>query len=191
LLGTQVGNVIFASSGYEAKNYGKWIQRCAKDVSSRQAGRFLFGILSDLWRWHQDEAAYLQDNRTKSGNKVTVLPGFLKNWSLSKDVVDAKSVRPWTEFKLILQKWHKKLTKVAQFRLTVDALLKTTYQCLVECIQSAEFMHVYNAVIVLMEILPVFPMMAVLEPSGTAIAEAIAGVLKVVQRDDLKVACRA
>jgi THO complex subunit 2 len=52
-------------------------------------------------------------------------------------------------------------------------------------------MHVYNAIIVLMEILPVFPMAAVLDTSGNAIADAVAEVLKKVQRDDLKVACRA
>jgi hypothetical protein len=40
-----------------------------------------------------------------------MLPGFQRRWS--KDgVVEAKDVWPWPEFKKLLQKWHKKLTKV-------------------------------------------------------------------------------
>jgi len=39
-------------------------------------------------------------------------------------------------------------------------------QAFVECIQTGEFMHVYNAIIVLKEILPFFPLSAVAQETG-------------------------
>jgi THO complex subunit 2 len=74
-------------------------------------GRFLLGILTDLYKWFSDEALYEQDNRTKVGGKVHYLPGFQQSWS-SKFLVEKTSLLAWHNFQQVLRKWHRKLFKV-------------------------------------------------------------------------------
>ncbi|KAL4082005.1 transcription factor/nuclear export subunit protein 2-domain-containing protein [Scleroderma yunnanense] len=158
LLGDHVKTVIFSCSEYEAKNYG----------------RFLLGILADLWKWAQDEQLFHQDNRMKIGGKTVLLPGFQPRWT-NKDHGD---IRPddllnWAGFKQILRKWHRKLGR-----------------SLCSCIETGEFMHVYNSIIVLKEILPVFPMAAVGE-YGPVIDSMIEKLVENEERGDLKILGRA
>ena len=75
-------------------------------------GRFLLGILMDLYKWFSDEALYEQDNRTKIGGKVHYLPGFQQSWS-TKFPVDKTSLLAWHNFQQVLRKWHRKLFKVS------------------------------------------------------------------------------
>jgi len=63
-------------------------------------------------------------------------------------------------------------------------------QAFIECIQTEEYMHVYNAIIVLKEILPVFPLVVV-QPCGTDIDKAIDQLLEREQRGDLKILGKA
>lgn len=73
-------------------------------------GRFLLGILTDLYKWHQDEQLFLNDNRTK-GAKVSYLPGFMLRFS-NRGTVAADDVIKWPEFRGVCKKWHRKLLKV-------------------------------------------------------------------------------
>lgn len=52
-------------------------------------------------------------------------------------------------------------------------------------------MHVYNAIIVLKEILPVFPVAKIIELAGTALDGAINRLLEKEERGDLKILARA
>ncbi|KAG1756059.1 transcription factor/nuclear export subunit protein 2-domain-containing protein [Suillus lakei] len=158
LLGDHVKAVVFSCSEYEAKNYG----------------RFLLGILTDLWKWAQDEQLFLMENRTKVGGKTVLLPGFQHRWS-SKDhgSIVSDDLLSWTGFKQILRKWHRKLGR-----------------SLLSCIETTEFMHVYNAIIVLKEILPVFPLAAVGD-AGPAIDTVMEKFLEKEERGDLKILGRA
>lgn len=61
---------------------------------------------------------------------------------------------------------------------------------ILDCIETGEFMHVYNAIIVLKEILPVFPLARVL-PIGGALDTAINRLLETEDRGDLKILTRA
>ncbi|KAG6882988.1 hypothetical protein C0995_013326 [Termitomyces sp. Mi166 len=58
LLGDHVKVVLFSCSEYEAHNYG----------------RFLLGILADMFNWYSDEVAYMVDNHTKVGGKTVYNP---------------------------------------------------------------------------------------------------------------------
>ncbi|THH02395.1 hypothetical protein EW026_g445 [Hermanssonia centrifuga] len=136
-------------------------------------GRFLLGVLTDLWKWHQDEALFMQDNRVKSGGKVTYLPGFLWRFS-NKPAVAIGDIISWDQFRTVFKKWHRKIVK-----------------CFVECIETGEFMHVYNTIIVLKEILPVFPLAAVNETSGATLDAAIDRFVEKEERGDLKILGRA
>ncbi|KAI0082601.1 hypothetical protein K474DRAFT_1655406 [Panus rudis PR-1116 ss-1] len=157
VLSDHIKVVVFSCSEYEARNYG----------------RFLLGILTDLWKWFQDEQLYLQDNRTKSGGKYTYLPGFVFKWP-PRPVISLEDLMTWSDFKRLIKKWHMKLGK-----------------CLLDCIETGEFMHVYNAIIVLKEILPVFPVAAVTEYMGSKLDIAMQRFLEKEERGDLKILGRA
>jgi hypothetical protein len=81
-------------------------------TSRYSAGRFLLGILTDLYKWFSDEALYEQDNRSKIGGKVSYLPGFQQSWS-TKFPVEKTSLLAWHNFQQVLRKWHRKLFKVS------------------------------------------------------------------------------
>ncbi|TBU49613.1 transcription factor/nuclear export subunit protein 2-domain-containing protein [Dichomitus squalens] len=157
ILGEHIKVVIFSCSEYEARNYG----------------RFLLGVLTDIQKWSQDEQLFTQENRTKSGGAVTLLPGLQRRWT-SKSVIAQEDLIKWSDFKTVVKKWHRKLCK-----------------CLTESIESGEFMHVYNTIIVLKEILPVFPIASISEFSGLNISRAIEKFLEKEERGDLKILGRA
>jgi THO complex subunit 2 len=79
-------------------------------------GRFLVGILKDLWKWHQDEELYKQENRAKSGGKTVTLPGMQMKWS-NKTTIAPEDIISWPSLKQVMKKWHRKLGKVIVFNL--------------------------------------------------------------------------
>lgn len=68
--------------------------------------------------------------------------------------------------------------------------LKSYGQSFIECIQTEEYMHVYNAIIVLKEILPIFPSAAVADV-GPSINAAVDSLLEKEARGDLKILGKA
>lgn len=64
-------------------------------------------------------------------------------------------------------------------------------QAFVECIQTREFMRVYNAIIVLKEILPFFPLSAVAQETGAQLDKTMDQFLEKEERGDLKILGRA
>ncbi|KAF7978302.1 hypothetical protein HWV62_899 [Athelia sp. TMB] len=156
LLGDHVKVVVFSCSEYEARNYG----------------RFLLNILKDLWAWQQSEELYLQDNRAKGTKKAVFHPGMQKKWSMKPNLTQ-EDILSWTEFKIVLKKWQRKLGK-----------------CLLDCIRAGDFMHVYNAIIVLKEILPVFPLAECTEV-GPVLDQVMQTFLEKEERGDLKILGRA
>ncbi|CAA7260264.1 unnamed protein product [Cyclocybe aegerita] len=142
------------------------------EYEARNYGRFLLGVLRDLLTWHLDEAAFIQDNRAKVAGKTVILPGFLQKWS-SKAVPTAANILKWSEFQQIVRKWHRKIAK-----------------CFIDCIQTGEFMHVYNAIVVLKEILEVFPLASVNE-AGPSLNAAIDRLIETEERGDLKILARS
>ncbi|KAF9045967.1 hypothetical protein BDZ89DRAFT_1155277 [Hymenopellis radicata] len=131
------------------------------EFEARNYGRFLRGLLADLNKWHCDENAYEQDNRARVGEKVVHHPGF-QNKSGTEHL-------PWTDFHKVHRKWHQRL--VGAFT---------------SCLETGEFMHVYNTLKVLGELLPVFPLAAVASHSGTKLSEALTAFLARETRQDLK-----
>ncbi|KAK7060210.1 THO2 plays a role in transcriptional elongation [Paramarasmius palmivorus] len=155
LLGDPVKVILFSCSEYEARNYG----------------RFLLGILTDLSKWHQDEQAYIQDNRSKVGGKVVLHAGLQLKYQLP---MPPENQLKWKDFRTVLRKWHKKLANA-----------------FTESIQTREYMHVYNAIIVLKEILPVFPVSAVYQDGGLQLDRAMDQFIEKEERGDLKILGRA
>ncbi|KAH9077515.1 transcription factor/nuclear export subunit protein 2-domain-containing protein [Lactarius deliciosus] len=173
LLGDHIKVVVFSCSEYEAKNYGTWIfspRLCARLYCRRP---IFARNTHDLYKWFSDEALYEQDNRTKAGGKIHYLPGFQQSWS-PKFPVEKTSILAWNNFQQVLRKWHRKL-----------------FRSLADCIKTNEFMHVYNAIIVLKEILPVFPLSAVIDLTGPSLIQVIETFIEKEERGDLKILARA
>jgi THO complex subunit 2 len=119
LLGDHVKVVLFSCSEYEARNYvccciAKW---SSKSESMKSTGRFLSSVWRSILNWYLDEAAYIQDNRTKvTGGKTICLLGMQK--SFLKDAskpVEFASLLTWPEYQKIVRKWYRKLATVRRF----------------------------------------------------------------------------
>jgi len=145
--------------------------------------------LRDILTWHLDEAAYIQDTRTKVAGKTVLLPGLQKKFS--NKVVVATNVLKWSEFQQVVRKWHRKLTKVSRCTFFVlELLYNVAVQCFIDCILTGEFMHVYNAIVVMKEILDVFPLVSV-NDCGAAVNSAINRLVESEERGDLKILARS
>lgn len=190
LLGDHVKVVVFSCSEYEARNYGNY-GLLSYDAATYWfcTGRFLLGILKDLWKWHQDEELYKQENKTKSNGKTILLPGMQIKWS-NKNNIAPEDLISWPALKTIMKKWHRKLGKVIIDSLIFRRIIDLLLQCLLDCIQAGDFMHVYNAIIVLKEILPVFPLAAVCD-IGPILDRIMQTFLEKEERGDLKILGRA
>ncbi|KAL1714796.1 transcription factor/nuclear export subunit protein 2-domain-containing protein [Schizophyllum commune] len=145
------------------------------EYEARNYGRFLRGVLTDLLAWHQDESQYLTDNRLKSNEKTWINPGMIKTWKAdSSRHISVTDVVDWKTFRQFLSKWHKRI-------------------CAAICrgLQTQEFMHVYNTILVLKEILPVFPLKSVDDTCGIRLSTAVDKAISEEKRGDLKILGKA
>jgi THO complex subunit 2 len=194
LLGDHVKNIVFSCSEYEARNYGipSVFFHPSKPLTVT-LGRFLLGLLTDLLKWHQDEQQYLQDNRVKGAGKAAYLPGLQLRWT-NKPTVAVSDLAKWSEVQQFNRKCHRKLAKVLCyfcFRVSPRLIMSTLPQALIDCIETGEFMHVYNAIIVLKEVLPVFPVGVASGTAGYSLVTVLDKLLEKEERGDLKILARA
>ncbi|KAF7353062.1 THO complex subunit 2 [Mycena venus] len=143
------------------------------EYEARNYGRFLRGVLADLLKWHGDQAQYTADSQTVTRGTTVYHPGFVQKYS-SKTIEQSDQLDWATTFRQVVRKWHTKLSK-----------------CFADCIATGEFMHVYNSIIVLKEILPVFPLAEVSVATGPTLNSAMDKFLETEERDNLKVLGRA
>ncbi|RDW64024.1 hypothetical protein BP5796_10526 [Coleophoma crateriformis] len=100
-------------------------------------GRFLRSILTDLARWHGDQAIFEKEawgtNKDLSGFAKAVDEDFKP-----KGLIEFESGK--TGFRSILLSWHKNLNTALR-----------------DCLEGTEWMHIRNAISVLKQVCPVFP----------------------------------
>ncbi|KTW25881.1 hypothetical protein T552_03155 [Pneumocystis carinii B80] len=130
-------------------------------------GRFLEEILTDLSIWYKDEVVY-----NKEAKGIKNLPGFQKRWSFSsrdkpQEHINDEDMLQYEEFKRLMYKWHRKLNQVFKI-----------------CLDSQEYMHVRNAIIVLEKISECFPVVAWM---GRALKDKVSLIIEQEKREDLKV----
>ncbi|KAJ7283481.1 transcription factor/nuclear export subunit protein 2-domain-containing protein [Mycena rebaudengoi] len=155
-----------------------------------KASRFLRGVLADLYKWYLDRAQYTADNQTVTRGTVVLHPGFIQKWTFNP-IVQSDQLEWGTTFRQIIRKWHRKLGKARRIPFPLTPVLDTLPQCFVECIRTGEFMHVYNTIIVLKEILPVFPLSDVSADIGSTLDMAMEKFVETEERGDLKILGRA
>lgn len=74
--------------------------------------RFLHAILSDGWKWWQDEALFTQETHSKVNGKLTALPGSTRRKHTASSLAEHEVV-PWSDWKRLMRKWHWKLALVS------------------------------------------------------------------------------
>uniref|UniRef100_A0A673WPC3 THO complex subunit 2 n=1 Tax=Salmo trutta TaxID=8032 RepID=A0A673WPC3_SALTR len=100
---------------------------------SRRYGRFLCCMLETVTRWHSDRAVYEKE----CGN----YPGFLTIFRATGfDGGNKADQLDYENFRHVVHKWHYKLTKAS-----------------VHCLETGEYTHIRNILIVLTKILPCYP----------------------------------
>ncbi|XP_062856432.1 THO complex subunit 2 isoform X2 [Trichomycterus rosablanca] len=100
---------------------------------SRRYGRFLCCMLETVTRWHSDKAIYEKE----CGN----YPGFLTIFRASGfDGGNKADQLDYENFRHVVHKWHYKLTKAS-----------------VHCLETGEYTHIRNILIVLTKIIPFYP----------------------------------
>ncbi|KAJ6663264.1 hypothetical protein lerEdw1_010400 [Lerista edwardsae] len=108
------------------------VASCTENEASRY-GRFLCCMLDTVTRWHSDRAIYEKE----CGN----YPGFLTILRATGfDGGNKADQLDYENFRHVVHKWHYKLTKAS-----------------VHCLETGEYTHIRNILIVLTKILPWYP----------------------------------
>ncbi|XP_016063723.1 PREDICTED: THO complex subunit 2-like [Miniopterus natalensis] len=108
------------------------VASCTENEASRY-GRFLCCMLETVTRWHSDRATYEKE----CGN----YPGFLTILRATGfDGGNKADQLDYENFRHVVHKWHYKLTKAS-----------------VHCLETGEYIHIRNILIVLTKILPWYP----------------------------------
>ncbi|XP_021727131.1 THO complex subunit 2-like [Chenopodium quinoa] len=126
---------------------------CCTDYEAGRLGRFLFETLKIAYHWKSDESVYERE----CGN----MPGFAVYYRYP----NSQRVT-YGQFIKVHWKWSQRITRL-----------------LIQCLESAEYMEIRNALIVLTKITSVFP---VTRKSGINIEKRVAKI-KGEEREDLKV----
>lgn len=106
--------VIFTCSENEARNYGQPLILITRLnlADGILLGRFLKGLLQDLYEWHKDQKAYEASLSRKEGSRTVLLPGLQPQWS--KDGPSSlDDLLKWSGFRSFLTKCHRKLGQVS------------------------------------------------------------------------------
>ena len=131
----------------------------AKEVEN--LGRFLFEVLRDLARWHENQAIF---EREAYGTKKDLL-GFAKKMQSPKK---ASAFLAFEDFRRILLKWHRALNNALK-----------------SCFSSKEYMHIRNGIMVLKSVHMSFPSINYM---GQAQVASVTELSKNETREDLKIA---
>jgi THO complex subunit 2 len=131
-----------------------------------------------LATWFKDEALFNTDSKKGTPD----LLGF------KMAPVDPSPVT-WVGFKKFVKKIHYKLGSVGLRFLRRFAHNWRQSKAMVACLtrSSGEFMHVSNAILVLKEILPVFPLGVINSGTGFFLDEALQTLLSTEKRGDIKI----
>ncbi|XP_069468772.1 THO complex subunit 2 isoform X2 [Ambystoma mexicanum] len=108
------------------------VASCTENEASRY-GRFLCCMLETVTRWHSDRAIYEKECGNYPGF-VTILRASGFDGGNKADQLD------YENFRHVVHKWHYKLTKAS-----------------VHCLETGEYTHIRNILIVLTKILPWYP----------------------------------
>ncbi|XP_041973437.1 THO complex subunit 2 isoform X2 [Aricia agestis] len=110
------------------------VMSCTEGEAARY-GQFLCRVLRTAMRWHGDRAAFHAE--------CAHYPGFVTKYRVSNQFTEANDHVGYENYRHVCHKWHYKITKA-----------------MVVCLDSGEYVQIRNALIVLIRVLPHFPVLA-------------------------------
>ncbi|XP_055678901.1 THO complex subunit 2 isoform X3 [Lutzomyia longipalpis] len=109
------------------------VTSCTENEATRY-GRFLCAMLETVMRWHADQAVF--------NKECANFPGFVTKFRVSNQFSEANDHVGYENYRHVCHKWHYKITKAMVF-----------------CLDSKDYMQIRNSLIILMKILPHFPVL--------------------------------
>ncbi|KAK6626298.1 hypothetical protein RUM43_006609 [Polyplax serrata] len=106
---------------------------CTENEAHRY-GRFLCCVLELVMRWHGDVTIFEAE--------CSKHPGFITKYRASNHFSDANDEVSYENYRHVCHKWHYKITKA-----------------ILVCLESKDYTQIRNSLIVLIKILPHFPML--------------------------------
>jgi len=128
--------------------------------SSQEAqsfGRYLNDVLQELGQWHASKTVFEREAHGKGKD----LPGFARKIGIEKN-----TFYEYEDFRRILHKWHRNLSIALKI-----------------CLGGGEYMHIHNAMIILRNVVPNFP---VVNWMGKGALASIEELSMLETREDLK-----
>ena len=114
------------------------VTSCTENEANRY-GRFLCAMLETVMHWHSSKKIFDED--------CANYPGFVTKFRVGNQPSETNDHVDFENYRHVVHKWHHKIAKA-----------------LVVCLESKDYVQIRNALIVLIRILPFFP---VITPLGS------------------------
>lgn len=109
------------------------ITSCTENEAMRY-GRFLYAMLETVMRWHKSKEMFEKE--------CASYPGFVTKYRLNNQHADNMDNVGYENYRHVCHKWHYKLAKA-----------------MVTCLESKDYVQIRNSLIILIKIIPFFPML--------------------------------
>lgn len=97
-------------------------------------GRFLYAMLETVMRWHKSKEVFEKE--------CSNYPGFVTKYRVSNQYCDSLDHVGYENYRHVCHKWHYKLTKA-----------------MIICLESKDYVQIRNALIIMIKIIPFFPVL--------------------------------
>ncbi|XP_063912789.1 THO complex subunit 2 isoform X2 [Zophobas morio] len=109
------------------------ITSCSENEAMRY-GRFLYAMLETVMRWHKSKELFEKE--------CANYPGFVTKYRLNNQHADNLDNVGYENYRHVCHKWHYKLAKA-----------------MVTCLDSKDYVQIRNSLIILIKIIPFFPVL--------------------------------
>ncbi|XP_046666105.1 THO complex subunit 2 isoform X1 [Homalodisca vitripennis] len=110
------------------------VTSCTENEANRY-GRFLCNMLETVMRWHSKKEIFDEE--------CASYPGFVTKFRVSNQFSEANDHVGYENYRHVCHKWHYKITKA-----------------ILVCLESKDYVQIRNSLIVLIKILPHYPVLA-------------------------------
>lgn len=110
------------------------VTSCTENEANRY-GRFLCAMLETVMRWHSKKSVFEEE--------CAGYPGFVTKFRVSNQFSEASDHVGYENYRHVCHKWHYKMAKA-----------------IIICLESKDYVQIRNSLIILIKILPYFPVLA-------------------------------
>ncbi|XP_022903408.2 THO complex subunit 2 [Onthophagus taurus] len=110
------------------------VTSCTENEAMRY-GRFLYAMLETVMRWHKSKEVFEKE--------CANYPGFVTKYRISNQYCDNLDKVGYENYRHVCHKWHYKLAKA-----------------MIICLESKDYVQIRNSLIILIKIIPFFPILS-------------------------------